>query len=62
MTALITVAAIVGFVAFVVAVARLGKDVGDEVGGLFAAATVPDRALRMQENDLPPFRFSAQGA
>ncbi len=62
MNAVITIAVIVAFVGFIIAVARLGRDVEPGIGGLFAQATVPARALRMQENDLPPFRFAALDA
>jgi hypothetical protein len=59
MITLVTIAAFVGFVAFIVAVARLGGSEVTAFGGLFGRPGTIDRALGVQEADLPPFRFGA---
>ena len=62
MTELITIVAIVGFVAFIAAVARLGRGEPFDISSLFGRAGVIERAIGVQENDLPPFHFGPQGA
>jgi hypothetical protein len=62
MIELITVVVIAAFVAFIVAVARLGAGEAFDVPGLFGRPGVIERARGIQENDLPPFRFGPQGA
>ncbi len=59
---IITIVAIAGFVAFIVAVARLGRGEGFDVYGLFGRPGAIERALGVQEQDLPPFRFGASAA
>ena len=58
----ITVAAIAGFVAIIVAIARLGRGEGFDVNGLFGRPGTIERALGVQEQDVPHFRFGGQAA
>jgi hypothetical protein len=62
MPEVITIAAITGFVAFIAAVARLGRGETFDVYGLFGRPGAIDRAVGVQEQDLPPFRFGASAA
>ena len=57
-----SILAIAGFVAFIVVIARLGGDENTIFGGLFGRPGTIDRALGIQEDDLPPFHFGPQGA
>jgi hypothetical protein len=58
----ITAVALVGFIAFIVAIARLGRGEGFDVYGLFGRPGAIERAVGVQEQDLPPFRFGASAA
>jgi len=57
-----TILAIAGFVAFIAVIARLGGGDDTVISGLFGRPGAIDRALGVQENDLPPFHLGPQGA
>src|SRR6478672_4733941 len=52
-----TILAIAGFVAFIAVIARLGGGDDTVISGLFGRPGAIDRALGVQENDLPPFHL-----